>query len=526
MARDGRLAHAVERLFGLLAHQMGGRIALASAAETQSEILTEHGFPAAAPRTARPIMEVLEALHHRRISARLDAMLAKEGPKSAAKTHHRSNHGLGYGRLAAKPMTRSADYAILTPTGDRAAAFARCAQMVADQSLQPRQWVIVDDGRVPLTDQMPLPEQATYVRRAPHPEDPPHTLSSNLLAGLPHIEADKVLIFEDDDWYAPLYSEYLLPFLDNYQLVGLQDIRYYHLRGSAWKHGHQPKHTAFAQSAFRRGHAWAHLEAVCRSGFPHIRERGLVDRHWWQSFEGSKRLIDGHPGLSLGIKGGFGRPGLASGHDRGEIDYLPDPDGSYLKNALGPDCAYYARWQRNYRKPYVLYTTCPDGQTRLAQPQGALENFDLFAFCTTPLSAECAWEGIPFDQPGDAGALRAQVLPHLYFPDYEWSVWVDPALAILGDLDRFVTAAIAAQTPLAFCPAPDGGPDCRVMVRRHTTPEVTRAMVRWWQALQDQPPGQTAPGTAAQFPPPPQNSAVRGPAACAAADQLCSRMPI
>jgi len=43
----------------------------------------------------------------------------------------------------------------------------------------------------------------------------------------------------------------------------------------------------------------------------------------------------------LGLKGGDGRPGLASGHDRAEVDYIPDPKGAYLAQVLGPDRVYY-----------------------------------------------------------------------------------------------------------------------------------------------------------------------------------------
>lgn len=481
--RDGRLAHALERFFGLQTARMGGKVALAPASDASAPITCLHGFPNDMPRAARPMMERLTTLHDSRIRAALSAQLEGRAP------------GLGFTRPPPRSTRNTGDYAILTPTGDRASAFARCAAMVAAQSLQPRQWVVVDDGRVPLPEQMPLPEGITYVRRTPHPEDPPHTLSSNLLAGLDHITQDRVLLFEDDDWYAPQYAEYLVPFLDNFQLVGLQNIRYYHLRGSAWKHGHQPAHTALAQSAFCRGHAWAHLEAVCRSGFPFIRERGLVDRHWWQTFEGTKRLIDGHPGLHLGFKGGLGadRRGLASGHDRSEPDYIPDPDGAYLRKAVGPDYAVYSRWRRPYRKPHVLYTACLGGTLPPPVPEALVGQFELYALTEAPLPENTQWQAIPLERPGAQGLRWAQLMPHLFFPDHDWSLWLDPSVVPRADPGQMVSAAIAAQSPMAGFRAAAGGIDPRILLRHHHAPEIAREMCRWWEQPPDPAPLAPAP---------------------------------
>ncbi|WP_226629320.1 rhamnan synthesis F family protein [Alloyangia pacifica] len=329
---DGQLAHAGERLPGLLAQAMGGQVALASCLDPEAPVEVLPGLPPEAPRRNIPMTELLGGLGTRWITPAVEAMAAGQAP------------GLGADRRyspAARAAAPVGDYAILTPTGDRPEAFAQCLRMVATQSLQPREWIVVDDGARPLPEDIALPEWATYVRRAPNPQDPPHTLPCNVLAGLEHLGAERVLIFEDDDWYSPLYAEFLLPWLDSFDLVGLNLIRYYHLQGRAWKHGFQPAHTAFAQSGFRRGPASECLARICRSETPEIRAQGLIDRHWWHGFEGSKYLIQDHPALHLGLKGGAGRPGLASGHDRAEVDYIPDPDGTYLAQVLGPDRMYY-----------------------------------------------------------------------------------------------------------------------------------------------------------------------------------------
>src|SRR5690606_15598463 len=103
-----------------------------------------------------------------------------------------------------------------------------------------------------------------------------------------------------------LYAEFMLPLLDHHDLVGLNEIRYYHLTGRAWKNGHPPAHTALAQTGFRLGPAAEALARTCALPHPEIREMGLVDRHWWHGFDGAKLLVQEDLGLHIGFKGGFG----------------------------------------------------------------------------------------------------------------------------------------------------------------------------------------------------------------------------
>lgn len=415
--------------------------------------------------------------------------------------------GLGFTRRPVPDANlRRGNYTVVTPTGDRPAFFNRCMHMVTTQTLPPRQWVVVDDGQIPLSDQMHIPDWITYTHRPRHPMDPPHTLSVNMLAALEHINQDCVLVMEDDDWYAPLYAEFMLPHLDSADLVGLNKIRYYHLQASMWKTGTPPRHTAFAQSAFRRGHAWDHLAAVCQTNFTEIREKGVLDRHWWHTFEGKKHLIEEHPCLHVGFKGVFGRPGLADGHRRSEPDYIPDPDHSYLQQCIGPDMVHYKRWQTQFRKPYALYTVVTP-QTPLPDVAGQdLRQFDLYAFSDAPLPPDSPWQALPFDSNWDnhaAQIAKCQALPHLYFPEHSWSLWVspgtalptDPAGIIAGAIDQ-KTAIAAPITELADAVPPVSGSvlveylkqrknsgsalcDARLLVRQHADIEVARAMALW-----------------------------------------------
>lgn len=416
--------------------------------------------------------------------------------------------GLGFTRRPHPDAAlHMADYTVVTPTGDRAAFFNRCLHMVTTQTLPPRQWVVVDDGETALSDQMQIPDWVTYIRRPRRADDPPHTLSVNMLAALEHVTQDRVLIMEDDDWYAPFYAEFMLPYLDTADLIGLNKIRYYHLRAGLWKTGTPPRHTAFAQSAFRRGHAWDHLAAVCRTNFTEIREKGVLDRHWWHTFEGKKHLIADHPCLHLGFKGVFGRAGLADGHRHREPDYIADPDLAYLTQSIGPDIVHYRRWQNLFRKPYALYTVVtPNGD--LPNITGVdLRHFDLYAFSNAPLPKGSPWQAIPFDAHWDdpgAQIAKCRAMAHLYFPEHAWSLWVTPGRALPKDpggliadtIDRRASVALyatraldaansAQQDPAVLRDLKDreasGEPlySSDIIVRQQENADVAAAMVMW-----------------------------------------------
>jgi glycosyltransferase involved in cell wall biosynthesis len=513
--RDGQLAHAVERMFGILPTAMGGRIAFASCTNMDADLSVQRAFPRDLPQEKRLMTPTLIDINNRRLTTSLKNMV--EGKAS----------GLGFTRIYNKNLRKNAevaDYSIITPTGDRTPAFNRCVQMVANQTIQPREWIIVDDGLTHMGEQIEIPDWATYVRRERRSDDPPHTLSVNTLTALDHVTRDRVLIVEDDDWYAPIYAEFVLPHLELADMVGLNTIRYYHLLESQWKHGRPPQHTAFAQTAFKRGHAMDHLRAVCESNVTEIREKGLVDRYWWQTFEGSKHLIQDHPCMHIGLKGGFGRPGLAEGHKRSDPDYKNDAQKVYLKNNMGPDCFYYNRWQKKFRKPYAVYTSIAGGYDNLKTPIFSQENFDFYAFSDTEGEKVGPWENVPFDQHWDdpvRSAKKPKIMPHLYFPDYEWSLWIDANIFKLDDLSRFIASAIKNEAQVALFQHPErntmGGevdqlcklerdhPDvmqrqfdryvadgwdnqlplyeCNFIIRRHNDPDVVRAMTMWWNEI-------------------------------------------
>lgn len=90
------------------------------------------------------------------------------------------------------------------------------------------------------------------------------------------------------------------------------------------------------------------------------------------------------------------------------------------------------------------------------------------------------WQTVPLDERFATVALttaKPMSLPHLYFPDYEWSIWCPPGRVPDEDLERLVARAIEARANLATAG--------EMIVRRHSLPSVARAMTAWWRMQRD-----------------------------------------
>ena len=106
---------------------------------------------------------------------------------------------------------------VITLTGDRSQAFSLCRLWMSRQARIPDQWIVVDDGKVPI---MPTNEMQ-YVRREPKPDDPKYTMLLNMRMALPLVAGKKIMIMEDDEWYSFRYVEEMARRLDKYEVVGI-----------------------------------------------------------------------------------------------------------------------------------------------------------------------------------------------------------------------------------------------------------------------------------------------------------------
>jgi hypothetical protein len=170
---------------------------------------------------------------------------------------------------------------VITPTGDRPLAFALCQKWMAAQTRQPDQWIVIDDGKVPAVPTMPM----QYIRREPKKSDPKFTLGVNLKKALPLVTGDRIMIFEDDDYYAPQYIETMNRMLMEHVIAGITNAKYYHLPTGGYYQNHNTKHASFAQTAFRSSILPAVKEIVdeCQTPF--------IDIDLWAKFGEQGKLF-------------------------------------------------------------------------------------------------------------------------------------------------------------------------------------------------------------------------------------------
>lgn len=217
---------------------------------------------------------------------------------------------------------------LLTATGARPEAWAICERLMARQDYAgPVRWVVVDDG--------PEPQPVTFARDGweltvvrPEPVWAPgkNTQARNLRHGLDRIPPDaRVVVIEDDDWYARDWLTHVAGELDRSSLVGERRSRYYNVITGCGKAMENTDHASLCSTAVR-GKALAALRTTC------VRGRHIDLRLWKRG----GRLFDGC--RVVGIKGLPGRGGIGQGH-RGDFGEPVD-----LRQWIGEDAGLYERF--------------------------------------------------------------------------------------------------------------------------------------------------------------------------------------
>ncbi len=215
---------------------------------------------------------------------------------------------------------------IITPTGGRPEAFALCECWIGRQRWSGElQWIVVDDGPEPT----PCTLGQTVIRPEPLWSEGQNTQARNLLAALPHVKHDRILIVEDDDWYAPDYFEIMAARLEESALVGERDTPYYHIAGRYLVNPNE-RHGSLFQTGMR-GSILPCLESACARG-----ER-FLDITLFR--DGDGKLFPSS-GRSVGIKGLPGRPGIGMGH-RHWMGWQEDRDSKVLRQWVGADAEAY-----------------------------------------------------------------------------------------------------------------------------------------------------------------------------------------
>lgn len=183
----------------------------------------------------------------------------------------------------------------------------------------------------------------------------------------------------------------------------------------------------------------------------------------------------------------------------------------------------------------VVYTAIFGGKDELIAPTAILPECDLVCFTDQPLLVAGGWQ-IRHEQSFSEDPVRNakvfKILPHRYFPEYQYSVWVDGNILIRGNVAELVEQHLS-QDNIAFFshnqnamdprrgvyeeaelliqrahegkPKDDpeliarqvaryrreGFPDDGGLVvgmeviRRHHAPDVVQAMEDWWAEIQN-----------------------------------------
>ena len=98
---------------------------------------------------------------------------------------------------------------------------------------------------------------------------------------MPKFEHDKIIVIEDDDWYAPDYVQFVSPLLERADLVGLLGAKVYYLDSRSWHHYLEHKHASWCLTAFYSTvipEVWRQLTPV---------DDWRLDVRVWQAWSGS-----------------------------------------------------------------------------------------------------------------------------------------------------------------------------------------------------------------------------------------------
>lgn len=215
--------------------------------------------------------------------------------------------------------------ACLTPTGDRPQALAlskKYFERARDNYGSDVKWIVVDDGNTPFN-----PGSCIYLRREP---DGPNSLGRNLLHGFKiAVEAEHILMWEDDDWYSATRITNQVKQLNRWGLHGYNKSVYYNVQVNGVYEHENYTHSSLYETAMRRETAQRFVELIKNN----VNERYL-DVLLWKHIKGKVAVQNRD---CIGIKGMTGRAGLGCGHVKNYLTYTP----AKLKDYIGDDYKNY-----------------------------------------------------------------------------------------------------------------------------------------------------------------------------------------
>lgn len=198
---------------------------------------------------------------------------------------------------------------VVTATGDKPLAFSLCVRWMLKQTRKPDQWIVVDDGNTPIDEQdikdIPF---LTYIRREPA-ETRTASFLGNWREGLENCIGNKIIIVEDDEYYASRYIETMAKMLNGYEIIGITRSRYYNIASTWYKRIPNIDHASWAQTAFSARLMPDVMDLLCGNE--------SLDLRLWKKILAENiphKLFDDNEYLFVAIKGLPGRPGFGGAH--------------------------------------------------------------------------------------------------------------------------------------------------------------------------------------------------------------------
>ena len=219
---------------------------------------------------------------------------------------------------------------VITPTGERPEAFALCQRMMERQTYKGDvRCIVVDDGETPQEITLSLPNwQIAVMRPEPFWQIGQNTQRRNLDIALSIVDEDRevVTVWEDDDYYAPGWLQWVSDNIQKAELIGECGAVYYNVRKRTWKALNNSGHACLRNSAMR-GAAIKQFREVLET------PDRYYDLKLWRAHGDKATFPRSH---TLGLKGLPGRQGIAEGHDG--LTGQPDPTLEKLREFIG-ECA-------------------------------------------------------------------------------------------------------------------------------------------------------------------------------------------
>jgi hypothetical protein len=205
------------------------------------------------------------------------------------------------------------------------------------QTLQPHQWIVLDDDDPPT--------KCTMGQQYVHNSDwkgslsllnkIKHAIQNNLITG------EAVAFWENDDWMAPTWLKFCSDQLEKYDMIGEGDAIYHNVRHRYWIQFHNMRHSSLCSTAIRVSQLQKVLE-LCDTS---TNKDPFLDQRIWLDNDGiqcSKKVFapEGDR-LVIGIKGMPGRTGYNVGHGQWANGATSDKSLIKLRSLIGDDVKLY-----------------------------------------------------------------------------------------------------------------------------------------------------------------------------------------